>query len=65
MEAKIIELLSEEIRETRYLTMAVKEETAELRKLAQAAERKAEAAWELVILTREDLKRPFWKRWFN
>ncbi len=65
MDLKIIELLSEEIRETRNLTLAVKEEVNELRRIATAAEKKAEAAWELVIITREELKKPFWKRWFG
>jgi len=59
---KLIELISEEIRETRNLTLAVEKETAELRKIADAAQRKADAAWELVIMTREEIKRPFWKR---
>lgn len=69
MDNKFIELISEEIRETRNLTLAVEKETAELRKIADAAqrkadaaERKADAAWELVIMTREEIKRPFWRR---
>lgn len=69
MDNKLIELISEEIRETRNLTLAVEKETAELRKIADAAqrkadaaERKADAAWELVIMTREEIKQPFWKR---
>ncbi len=62
MDNKLIELISEEIRETRNLTLAVEKETAELRKIADAAQRKADAAWELVIMTREEIKRPFWKR---
>ncbi len=65
MDSRIIDLLSEEIRETKNLTLAVKEETVELRKLAQAAERKAEAAWELVIMIREEMKKSFWKRLFR
>lgn len=65
MDSRIIDLLSEEIRETKNLTLAVKEETVELRKLAQAAERKAEAAWDLVIMTREEMKKSFWKRVFR
>lgn len=62
MDNKLIELISEEIRETRNLTLAVEKETAELRKIADAAQRKADAAWELVIMTREEIKRPFWRR---
>ncbi|MEQ9218360.1 MAG: hypothetical protein RLO17_09975 [Cyclobacteriaceae bacterium] len=65
MDNKFIELLSEEIHETRNLTLAVEKETAELRKMADAAQRKADAAWELVIMTREEMKKPFWKRFWS
>ncbi len=72
MDNKFIELLSEEIRETRNLTVAVEKETAELRKMADAAQRKADAAerkadatWELVIMTREEMKKPFWRRFWS
>ncbi|MEQ8337027.1 MAG: hypothetical protein RIA62_06760 [Cyclobacteriaceae bacterium] len=65
MDNKFIELLSEEIRETRNLTLAVEKETAELGKMADAAQRKADAAWELVIMTREEMKKPFWKRFWS
>ena len=86
MDNKIIELLSEEIRETRNLTI-------ETRKLAEAAmskanaaweevsnskeemknskeemknsKRQADAAWELVVITRNEINRPIWKKWFG
>ena len=79
MDNKIIELLSEEIRETRNLTL-------ETRKLAEAAmikanaaweevktskeevknsKRQADAAWELVVMTRNEMSRPIWKKWFG
>jgi hypothetical protein len=65
MDNKIIELLSEEIRETRNLTI-------ETRKLAVAAleesknsKRQADAAWELVVITRNEMYRPLWKIWFG
>lgn len=61
----IIELISEEIRETKNLTKAVQEETLEIRKQADAAQRKADAAWELVTITRNEIAKPFWKRWFG
>lgn len=71
-DSRLIELISEEIRQTRNLTLEVREETKEVRRIADAAEkaahaamRKAEAAWELVIMTREESRRPFWKRWFS
>ena len=63
MRDRLIELLSEEIRETKNLTKAViketeqiKIETAEIRRSADIAQRKADAAWELVIITREEMK---------
>lgn len=79
MDNKIIELLSEEIRETRNLII-------ETRKLAEAAmskanaaweevknskeevknsKRQADAAWELVVITRNEINRPIWKKWFG
>ena len=70
MRDRLIELLSEEIRETKNLTKAViketaqiKNETDEIRRSANIAQQKADAAWELVIITREEMNRPFWKRW--
>ena len=71
MDSKIIELLSEEIRETRNLTLAVVKETERLERHVEAAERKADAAWEVVIMTREEIrareetKKPFWKKLFG
>ena len=79
MDNKILELLSEEIRETKNLTKAVRDEVIEVRKLAEAAweevrnskqeitesKRKADAAWELVVMTRNEIARPFWKKWFG
>ena len=76
MDSKIIELLSDEIRETRNLTIAVREQTEkqvkELHALAEAAMKKAEASWELVVITRNQvqeeiayLKKPIWKKWFG
>ena len=76
MDSKIIELLSDEIRETRNLTIAVREQTEkqikELHTIAEAAMKKAEASWELVVITRNQvreeiayLKKPIWKKWFG
>ena len=83
MDSRIIELLSDEIRETRNLTIAVREQTEkqvkELHTIADAAMRKAEAAmkkaeasWELVVITRNQvkeeiayLKKPIWKKWLG
>ena len=72
MDNKIIELLSEEIRETKNLTKAVRDEVLEVRKLAETAleeskntKRQADAAWELVVITRSEMYRPLWKIWFG
>ena len=78
MDNKILEVLSEEIREIKNLTKAVRDEVKEVRKLAEAAweevrnskqeitksKRKADA-WELVVMTRNEIARPFWKKWFG
>ena len=79
MDNKILEVLSEEIREIKNLTKAVRGEVTEVRKLAEAAweevrnskqeitksKRKADAAWEVVVMTRNEIARPFWKKWFG
>jgi hypothetical protein len=70
MYTKLIELISEEIRETKKLILEVREDRKRLEDLVVAAQetakeagRKADAAWELVVMTREGMKNPFWKRW--
>jgi hypothetical protein len=69
MDSKIIELLSDEIRDTRNMTLAVDKETRRISEIAETARRKADAAWEIVIMTREEMKsrneRPFWKKIFG
>jgi hypothetical protein len=68
MDSKIIEILSEEIRVTRNLTLAVREETRALKEETKETKRKADAAWELVVMTREEMKqskKPLWRRWFG
>ena len=83
MRNRLIELLSEGIRETKNLTKAVVRETAQISKSVEAAHRaadiaqksvdiaqesaaearrKADAAWELVIIARQEIHQPFWKR---
>lgn len=64
MDIRIIELLREEIQETRKQTLAVREEAREIRKLADAALQEARNSWELVVMTRKEHRKPFWKRWF-
>ncbi len=72
MDNRLIELISKEIRETKRMTLAIQKETEQLKIVADAAQknadaamRKAEAAWELVIITREESRRPLWKKWFG
>lgn len=76
MDSRIIEILSEEIRETRNLTLAVKDETTSLtfvlnetakqfKEEIKETKRRADAAWELVVMTREEMKKPLWRRWFG
>ncbi len=78
MDNKILEVLSEEIREIKNLTKAVRDAVKEVRKLAEAAweevrnskqeitkSKKADAAWELVVMTRNEIARPLWKKWFG
>lgn len=69
---KGLEALSEEAREIRKMTMAIQAETSEISKLADAAMKRADAAWELVVITRNQvqeemayMRKPFWKRWFG
>jgi len=79
LDNKLLDLLSEEIRETKNLTVAVRDEVLEVRKLAEAAmitanaaweevgnsKRQVDAAWELVVLTRNEISRPLWKKLFG
>jgi hypothetical protein len=58
----LFEAISEEIRETKRLANAAWAGVEELRKQTQILERKADAAWELVVLTRNQINRPWWKR---
>jgi hypothetical protein len=58
-------ILSEEIRQTRNLTIEVREENRLTKQIAEAASKKADAAWELVVMTRNQWNKPFWKRWFG
>jgi hypothetical protein len=68
----LLVILSEEIRETRKLTIEVREENKLTKQIAEAASKnaeaaskKADAAWELVVMTRNQWGKPFWKRWFG
>ena len=71
--------LNDDVRDIRVLTIEVKKETELIRQEivllkedVKESKRKADAAWELVIMTREQmkeeltyLKKPLWKKWFG
>ncbi len=72
----IVKILAEDIRETKKLTKEIAELSAETRemviearrsadaveKTSQAAMQRADAAWELVIITRNQITRPWYKK---
>ncbi len=74
-----LDALNDEVRDIRELTIQVRKETEEVRKSTEAIKeetketrRKADAAWELVVMTREQMKeelaylmKPLWKKWFG
>lgn len=79
MDNDILRILSEELRETKNLVKETRQIAVETRNMAIAAEssaseakRQADAAWELVIITRNQvqqelahLKLPWWKKLFG
>jgi len=81
-----LDALNDDVRDIRALTMAVREETKEIREETKIlreqlmvmkedvkeTKRKTDAAWELVVITRNQmheelayLKKPIWKKWFG
>ena len=58
----IIKILAEDIRETKQLTKEISELVVETRRSADAAVKKADAAWELVVITRNQINRPWYKK---
>jgi predicted nucleic acid-binding Zn-ribbon protein len=76
MDSELLKILSEEIRETRNLTIETRKQVEETKRLADKAEKqadaamkKADAAWELVVMTRNQIKEelaymrlPWWKK---
>ena len=61
----IVKILAEDIRETKALTKETHELVAEVRRSADAAERKADAAWELVVITRNEIKERAERPWYK
>ena len=74
-----LDALNDDVRDIRALTLAVSKETEimklqliEMREESKDTKRKADAAWELVVMTREQikeelayLKKPIWKKWLG
>ncbi len=58
----IIKILAEDIRETKQLTKEISKLVVEARRSADAAVKKADAAWELVVITRNEINRPWYKK---
>jgi hypothetical protein len=72
MEDDIPKILSEELRETRRLANAAEKTAMATEATAREAMGKADAAWEMVMITRNQvkeeldyLKKPLWKKWFG
>lgn len=61
----IVKILAEDIRATKVLTKETRELVAEVRRSADAAERKADAAWELVVITRNEIKERAERPWYK
>jgi hypothetical protein len=74
-----LDALNDDVRDIRGLTLAIQNEVEQMkihnRLLAEdvkESKRRTDAAWELVIMTREQikedlayLKKPLWKKWFR
>jgi len=65
----MLTILAEDVRETKLLTKAVRKETKVAQQIAEEAKRQADAAWELVVITRNEYRdfqqymlRPWWKK---
>ncbi len=54
--------LAEDIRETKKLTAEVAKLAQEAKRSADAATEQAKASWELVVITRNDIQRPWYKK---
>lgn len=61
----MLQYIAEDIRETKALVKETREMTIETRRVADAAEKNAQAAWELVLITRSEINRSFWKKLFG
>lgn len=69
MGSELLKIFSDELRETKNLVAEAKVQSEAARIEAAAAVKKADAAWELVIMTRNQIKEelaymrlPWWKK---
>jgi hypothetical protein len=76
---KWLDALNDDVRDIRALTIAVRDETKEireevklLREEVKESKRQSDAVWELVVITRNQireemayLKKPIWKKWLG
>ena len=69
MDNDLLKILSEEVRETRRLANAawagveeMRKDNAVFREELKANQKKADAAWELVVMTRNQINRPWLKK---
>jgi hypothetical protein len=74
-----LDALNDDVRDIRGLTLAIQNEVEQMKihnrllaKDVKESKRRTDAAWELVIMTREQikedlayLKKPLWKKWFR
>ena len=58
----MIQYLAEDIQETKDLTKQIARQADAAEKTANAAMQRADAAWELVIIAKNRLERPWYKK---
>ncbi len=61
----MLQYLAEDIRETKNLVKETRELVIVAKEEAKAATVQAKAAWELVMITRNEYNRPWWKKLFG
>jgi hypothetical protein len=59
---ELFKIVNEDLRETRKLASAAQQLADAAMEEARAAKKQADACWELVIMTRNDSQRPWWRK---
>ena len=59
---EMLQYLAEDIRETKQLVKAAEKTAAAAEETAKAAMRRADAAWELVVITKNQINRPWYRK---